>query len=88
MTPAGLGSRSAPTPAKVRGRKRRLLVGVNGRLLACVVHSASIPGPGPEQTRPDQHHGPFYPNIGLIWGDGGYASIVYAELTGVLRSAI
>jgi transposase len=64
---------------KTRGRKRHLLVDAVGLLLICVVHSASI------QDRTgaklvlhciDEE----YPNIGLIWADGGYANVVDASL--------
>lgn len=64
---------------KVRGRKRHLLVDTLGLLLIVVVHSASV------QDRVGARLvlswlAIEYPNIGLIWADGGYANSVDASL--------
>jgi transposase len=64
---------------KVRGRKRHLLVDTCGLLLVCVVHAAGV------QDRAGARLVLYsideqYPNIGLIWADGGYANSVDASL--------
>lgn len=63
----------------MRGRKRHLLVDTCGLLLVCLVHSASV------QDRAGARLvlysiDEFYPTIGLIWLDGGYANSVDASL--------
>jgi transposase len=60
---------------RIRGRKRHLLVDSNGLLLHRVVHSAGVQDrAGAKLVLGDLHT--RFPDIGLIWVDGGYANIV------------
>jgi transposase len=60
---------------RVRGRKRHLLVDTNGLLLRSVVHSASLQDrAGAKLVLHDLHE--EFPNLGLVWVDGGYANVV------------
>src|SRR5215207_7456693 len=60
---------------RVRGRKRHLLVDSNGLLLRSVVHSASVQDrAGAKLVLHDLHE--EFPNLGLVWVDGGYANVV------------
>jgi transposase len=64
---------------RVRGRKRHLLVDTNGLLLHRVVHSASVQDrAGARLVLAGLHVD--YPQIGLVWVDGGYVNTVDAGL--------
>jgi transposase len=66
---------------RTRGRKRHLLVDVDGLLLICYVHSASVcdrNGAKLVLGWLDEQ----YPGIGLVWVDGGYANSVDDHLIG------
>lgn len=60
---------------RVRGRKRHLLVDTCGLVLKAVVHSASV------QDRAGAKLvltgvGRLFPQVGLVWVDGGYVNVV------------
>jgi transposase len=60
---------------RVRGRKRHLLVDTGGLLLHRVVHSAGVQDrAGAKLVLHDLHD--QFPDLGLIWVDGGYANVV------------
>jgi transposase len=60
---------------RVRGRKRHLLVDTGGLLLHRVVHSAGVQDrAGAKLVLHDLHV--RFPDVGLIWVDGGYANVV------------
>lgn len=64
---------------RVRGRKRHLLVDTGELLLRAVVHSASVQDrAGAKLVLADLHA--EYPQLGLVWVDGGYANTVDAGL--------
>lgn len=64
---------------RVRGRKRHLLVDTNGLLLRRVVHSASVQDRAGAKLVLSGLHVEF-PQVGLVWVDGGYVNIVDAGL--------
>ncbi len=60
---------------RVRGRKRHLLVDTGGLVLRAVVHSAGVQDrAGARLVLADLHI--QFPDLGLIWVDGGYANVV------------
>src|SRR4051794_12926674 len=64
---------------RVRGRKRHLLVDTGGLLLHRVVHSAGVQDrAGAKLVLHDLHQ--QFPDLELVWGDGGYVNIVDARL--------
>jgi transposase len=64
---------------RVRGRKRHLLVDTGGLLLHRVVHSAGVQDrAGARLVLTGLHTG--YPQLGLVWVDGGYVNAVDAGL--------
>jgi transposase len=64
---------------RVRGRKRHLLVDTNGLLLHRVVHSASVQDRAGARLVLTGLHAE-YPQLGLVWVDGGYVNTVDAGL--------
>ena len=66
---------------RVRGRKRHLLVDSNGLLLRGVVHSASVQDrAGAKLVLAGVHE--EFPQLQLVWVDGGYVNVVDASLIG------
>jgi transposase len=66
---------------RVRGRKRHLLVDTGGLLLRRVVHAAGVQDrAGAKLVLHDLHE--EFPDLGLIWVDGGYANVVDTGLLG------
>jgi transposase len=66
---------------RVRGRKRHLLVDSNGLLLHRVVHSASVQDrAGAKLVLAGVHE--QFPQLQLVWVDGGYVNVVDAGLIG------
>lgn len=66
---------------RVRGRKRHLLVDTGGLLLHRVVHSASVQDrAGAKLVLHDVHD--QFPQLSLVWVDGGYVNTVDAGLIG------
>jgi transposase len=64
---------------RVRGRKRHLLVDTGGLVLHRVVHSAGVQDrAGARLVLTGLHTG--YPQLGLVWVDGGYVNAVDAGL--------
>jgi transposase len=64
---------------RVRGRKRHLLVDTNGLLLHRVVHAASVQDrAGAKLVLQDLHD--RFPDVELVWVDGGYVNVVDAGL--------
>ncbi|KJE24376.1 transposase, IS4 family, partial [Frankia torreyi] len=64
---------------RVRGRKRHLLVDTCGLLLTVVVHSASVQDrAGARRVLTGLHR--LFPQVGLVWVDGGYVNVVDASL--------
>jgi transposase len=64
---------------RVRGRKRHLLVDTNGLLLHRVVHAASVQDrAGARLVLQDLHD--RFPDVELVWVDGGYVNVVDAGL--------
>ena len=64
---------------RVRGRKRHLLVDTDGLVLHRVVHSAGVQDrAGARLVLTGLHTG--YPQLGLVWVDGGYVNAVDAGL--------
>lgn len=66
---------------RVRGRKRHLLVDTCGLVLRAVVHSASV------QDRAGAKRvlngiRTLFPQVGLVWVDGGYVNVVDSRLVG------
>ncbi|WP_455678496.1 IS5 family transposase [Streptomyces buecherae] len=66
---------------RVRGRKRHLLVDTCGLVLRAVVHSASV------QDRVGAKRvlngiRTLFPQVGLVWVDGGYVNVVDSRLIG------
>ncbi len=74
------GRRSGHDAGKrVRGRKRHLLVDTGGLLLHRVVHSAGVQDrAGAKLVLTGLHTA--YPQLGLVWVDGGYVNTVDAGL--------
>ena len=66
---------------RVRGRKRHLLVDTLGLLLRVVVHSASVQDRAGAKLVLAGARARF-PQLGLVWVDGGYVNIVDAGLVG------
>lgn len=66
---------------RVRGRKRHLLVDTNGLLLRGVVHSASVQDRAGAKLVLTGVHEQF-PQLQLVWVDGGYANVVDTGLIG------
>lgn len=64
---------------RTRGRKRHLLVDTIGLVLACVVHSAGVQDRAGARLVLCDIAG-RYPDLGLVWADGGYANVVDASL--------
>ena len=64
---------------RVRGRKRHLLVDTNGLLLHRLVHSASVQDRAGAKLVLTGVHEQF-PQLGLVWVDGGYVNTVDAGL--------
>jgi transposase len=64
---------------RVRGRKRHLLVDTGGLLLHRVVHSASVQDRAGAKLVLNGLHAE-YPQLGLVWVDGGYVNTVDAGL--------
>jgi transposase len=66
---------------RVRGRKRHLLVDTNGLVLRRVVHSASVQDrAGAKLVLAGVHE--QFPQLQLVWVDGGYVNTVDAGLVG------
>jgi transposase len=65
---------------RVRGRKRHLLVDTDGLLLRAVVHSASVQDRAGARLVLHRLHRQF-PDLELVWVDGGYVNVVDAGLT-------
>ena len=66
---------------RVRGRKRHLLVDTNGLLLHRVVHSAGVQDrAGAKLVLTGVHEA--FPQLGLVWVDGGYVNTVDQGLIG------
>lgn len=64
---------------RVRGRKRHLLVDTGGLILRARVHSASVQDrAGARLVLADLHA--QFPELGLVWVDGGYVNTVDAGL--------
>ena len=71
----------------MRGRKRHIVVDVLGLLLVVIVHSAGIQDrAGAKQvlTALVSH----FPELQLIWADGGYAGKLVAWVTTVLQRTL
>lgn len=69
---------------RVRGRKRHLLVDTCGLVLRAVVHSASVQDrAGAKLVLAGLHR--EFPQVGLVWVDGGYVNSVDAGLVGWAR---
>jgi transposase len=66
---------------RVRGRKRHLLVDSNGLVLRVVVHSASVQDRAGAKLVLTGVHEEF-PQLGLVWVDGGYVNVVDQGLIG------
>ena len=66
---------------RVRGRKRHLLVDTNGLVLRSVVHSASVQDRAGAKLVLAGVHAQF-PQLGLVWVDGGYVNVVDTGLIG------
>jgi transposase len=66
---------------RIRGRKRHLLVDSNGLLLRGVVHSASVQDRAGAKLVLTGVHEQF-PQLQLVWVDGGYVNVVDTGLTG------
>ncbi len=66
---------------RVRGRKRHLLVDTCGLVLRAVVHSASVQDrAGAKLVLAGIRE--LFPQVGLVWVDGGYVNVVDAGLVG------
>lgn len=66
---------------RVRGRKRHLLVDTCGLLLRTVVHSASVQDRAGAKLVLSGLRA-LFPQVGLVWVDGGYVNSVDAGLVG------
>lgn len=66
---------------RVRGRKRHLLVDTCGLVLRAVVHSASIQDRAGAK-RVLEGIRTLFPQVGLVWVDGGYVNVVDSRLVG------
>jgi len=66
---------------RVRGRKRHLLVDTLGLMLVGIVHSASVQDRAGAKLVLGGIRGRF-PQLGLVWVDGGYVNSVDAGLVG------
>jgi transposase len=66
---------------RVRGRKRHLLVDTCGLLLKAVVHSASVQDRAGAKLVLTGIRAVF-PQVGMVWVDGGYVNVVDAKLVG------
>jgi transposase len=66
---------------RVRGRKRHLLVDTCGLVLRAVVHSASVQDRAGAK-RVLEGIGRLFPQVGLVWVDGGYVNVVDSRLVG------
>lgn len=64
---------------RVRGRKRHLLVDTCGLVLRAVVHSASIQDRAGAKLVLTGIRA-LFPQVGLVWVDGGYVNVVDARL--------
>ncbi|WP_203232773.1 IS5 family transposase [Streptantibioticus cattleyicolor] len=66
---------------RVRGRKRHLLVDTCGLVLRAVVHSASVQDrAGAKLVLAGVRE--LFPQVGLVWVDGGYVNVIDAGLVG------
>lgn len=66
---------------RVRGRKRHLLVDTCGLVLRAVVHSASVQDrAGAKRVLSGIRT--LFPQVGLVWVDGGYVNVVDSRLIG------
>jgi len=71
---------------RVRGRKRHLLVDVLGLMLVGVVHSASVQDrAGARRVLTGARR--VFPQLGLVWVDGGYVNSVDAGLVDWARDS-
>lgn len=66
---------------RVRGRKRHLLVDTCGLVLRAVVHSASVQDRAGAKLVLSGLRQRF-PQVGLVWVDGGYVNVVDSRLVG------
>jgi putative transposase len=83
-----VGATAATTrEKKISGRKRHLLVDTMGLLLMVVVHSADVQDRDGAKWVFEKAKG-LYPNLQLVWADGGYAGALIAWLQQVCGWAL